>query len=124
MTILHRKTKVAVMPTYRRMCKPNIFLHLLVFIAIQEYYLFTYSLLMEMSKNEFLAHSTYTHGYRKTIIIGKSLRANFAFTIIVASCFHAVNFATWLSIILLCSGDVHPNPGPSTTSSSDSLSSS
>ena len=59
-----------------------------------------------------------------TIIMGKSLRAIFSFTLIVVICFLAVNFATWLSIILLCSGDIHPNPGPSTTSSSDSLSSS
>ena len=123
MTVLHKKTKVAVMPTYRRMCKLNIFLHLLVFIVLHKYYLFTYSLLMEMSKNEYLAHNTYMHGYRRTTIMGKSLRANYAFTLIVAICFLAVKFATWLSIILLCSGDVHPNPGPSTTSS-DSLSSS
>lgn len=124
MTILHRRTKVAIIPTYRRMCKLNIFLHLLMFIALHKYYLFTYSLLMERSKYEFLAHTICVHGYRKTIIVGKSLRVNFAFTLTVAICFLVVNFVTWLSIILLCSGDIHPNPGPSTTSSSDSLSSS
>ena len=124
MTILHRKTKAAVMPTYRRMCKLNIFLHLLVFISLHEYYLFTYSLLMEVSKKEFLAYNTCMPGYRKTDTMGKSLRGNFAFTLIVVICFFTVNFATWLSIILLCSGDIHPNPSPSTTSSSDSLSSS
>ena len=79
---------------------------------------------MEMSKNEFLAQNTCMHSYRKTIIMGKSLRASYAFTLIVAICFLAVHFATRLSTILLCSGDVHQNPGPSTTSSSESLSSS
>ena len=79
---------------------------------------------MEVSKKEFLAYKTCMHGYRKTVIMGKSLRENFAFTLIVVICFLAVNFAKWLSIILLCSGDIHPNPGPSTTSSSDSSSSS
>ena len=95
MTVLHRQTKVAVMPIYRRMCKLNIFLHLLVFIVLHKYYLFTYFLLMEMSKNEYLAHYTYMHGYRMTTIMGKFLRANYAFTLIVAICFLAVNFATW-----------------------------
>ena len=74
---------------------------------------------MEMSKNGFLAHNTCMHGYRMTTIMGKSLRANYAFTLIVAICSLVVNFATWLSIILLCSGDVHPNRDPSTTSSAD-----
>ena len=32
--------------------------------------------------------------------------------------------ATWLAVLLLCSGDVHPNPGPLSTSSASSISSS
>ena len=42
----------------------------------------------------------------------------------ITSCFLAFVFALWLSVILLCSGDVHPNPGPLSTSSSNSSSSS
>ncbi|MES9991692.1 MAG: reverse transcriptase domain-containing protein, partial [Candidatus Thiodiazotropha sp.] len=124
MTLLYRKTKVAVMPTYHRMCKLNIFIHLLVFFALHKYYLVTYSLLIAVLKTEFLGHNIRTHSHRKTTMLGKSMRANFSFTLIIATCFLVINFATWLSIILLCSGDIHPNPGPSTTSSSDSLSNS
>ena len=32
--------------------------------------------------------------------------------------------ATWLALLLLCSGDVHPNPGPLSTSSASSISTS
>ena len=38
--------------------------------------------------------------------------------------FSITEFAAWLTIILLCSGDVHTNPGPSSSSLSDSISSS
>lgn len=39
---------------------------------------------------------------------------------IIITCFSCVVLETWLTVLLLCSGDVHPNPGPLSTSSGDS----
>ena len=115
-----RKTTVAVTPVYRRMCNFNMLVHLLVFLALHLCPTNIYVILLEVKKSEFLAHNIYAHGKRKPITLGKSMRANSGFTITIITCFLAVVFALWLSVILLCSGDVHPNPGPSSTSSSDS----
>ena len=38
----------------------------------------------------------------------------------MALCFSFVAFATWLVLLLFSCGDVHPNPGPLSTSSSSS----
>ena len=73
-------------------------------------------------KSEFLAHNIYTHGKCKPYTLGKSMKANSGFTLTIVTCFLAFVFALWLSVILLCTGDVHPNPGPSSTSSDDSSS--
>ena len=45
------------------------------------------------------------------------------FSFIVVYSLFAFVVATWLAVLLLCSGDVDPNPGPSSVSSTESLSS-
>ena len=59
---------------------------------------------------------------RTSFIPGKSFQANTRLTSIIFTCLSCVVFGTWLRIILLCSVDVHPNPGPSSTPSSVSVS--
>lgn len=64
------------------------------------------------------------HGNRKAIIQAKSSQANADFIFNVALCFCIIVLATWLEMLLFRSGDVHPNPGPLSTSSSNSSNSS
>ena len=53
----------------------------------------------------------------KSFIPGKSFHGNTRFTFIYLTCFSFVVSGTWLNIILHCSGDVHPHPDPSLSSS-------
>ena len=125
MMLLGGNNRLAVMPTYRRMCRFNIFVHLISLLAIHNYILITYSILMILQGSEYLAHIDCRFSHcRKKILLGKSTIANARFVSVIVTCFLVTEFAFWLIIILLCSGDVHPNPGPSSTLSSDSLSSS
>ncbi|MCG7868583.1 MAG: endonuclease/exonuclease/phosphatase family protein [Candidatus Thiodiazotropha taylori] len=112
----------AVMPKYCRMCKFSISVHFMIIAALHLHVSLTYSFLTYITESEFLAYKTQMPG--KAIIPGKALQANSRFAFIIFTCLYCVVFGTWLNIILLCSGDVHPNPGPSSTSSSESASSS
>ena len=56
MMLLGGKNRLAVMPTYRRMCRFNIFVHLISLLAIHNYILITYSILMILQGSEYLAH--------------------------------------------------------------------
>ena len=110
----------AVMPKYCRMCKFSILVHLIIITALHLHVSHTYSFLTYIRDSEFLAHKTRMPG--KAIIAGKAFQANSRLAFVIFTCLFCVVFGTWLNIILLCSGDVQPNPGPSSTSSSDSVS--
>ena len=58
----------------------------------------------------------------KTITTGKTITANANFFTLTLLCLFSFEFLFWLTILLFCCGDIHPNPGPSTTSSMSSLS--
>ena len=75
---------------------------------------------MELQKSECLAHKTYMHNYsRRLTFLGKSYIANSRFVSLIVTSLYAIEFALWLNILLLCFGDVHPNPGAQSTPSSD-----
>ena len=51
----------------------------------------------------------------------KAFVCNFTFIYLICLLFAVINFSTWLtSLVLALSGDIHPNPGPSSTSSNTS----
>ena len=72
----------------------------------------TFSVLMVLRENKFLANKLYMHRNRKRLIAGKSLQANADLCGVV--------FATWLVLLLYSCGDVHLDPGPLSTSSTSS----
>ena len=77
MIIFPGNNKLAVMPTYNRMCRFSILMRLLTLFAIHKYYFCTYSVLLELQESECLAHKTYMHNYsRKLTFPGKSTIAN------------------------------------------------
>lgn len=75
-----------------------------------------------MTGNILRSHSIRFPGLYKSIAPGISNRANAHFFSIIASVFFTAVIETWLAILLLCAGDIHPNPGPSTLSSSSNSS--
>ena len=108
-------------PTYRRICKFNMFLHFTVVLAIYFNTLFIYSLIMSNDKCLILATRRIEHGPYRRLLPGTSAKSNAQFTPLILRTLLCTTFTTWLVILLLCSGDVHPNPGPpaSTYSTND-----
>ena len=122
MMLLTGKNRLIITPTYRRMCRFNVLLHLLFFLTIHKYYLASYSILAILQESENLARKSCMHIYSsKATLPEKPTVANIRFVSVVVTCFYITEFALWLNILLLCSGDVHPNPGPLSSSSSDSI---
>ena len=60
----------------------------------------------------------------KHIKPGKAFTLNRKFTVVSMYILIVVHLITWLSILLLRSGDIKPNPGPSSVSSTSNLSNS
>ena len=120
MTFAYGKNRVAVLPTYRRMCKFIILIHFLALTVLYKTNTCTFSVLMLLLENEHLAHKLYMHRNRKKLTAGKSLQANADFILNLGLCFSFVVFTTWLVLLLYSCGDVHPNPGPLSTSSTSS----
>ena len=119
--LLTGKNRLIITPTYRRMCWFNVLLHLLFFLTVR-YYLASYSILAILQESENLARKSCMHIYSSEAALpGKSTVANVRFVSVVVTCLYIIEFALWLNILLLCSGDVHPNPGPLTSLSSDSI---
>ena len=125
MTLLLGKNRLSVMPTYRRMSIFNILVHLLGLLAIHNHNLASYSILVSLQQNECLAYKDCMHiNPRKLVLLENATIANVRFLSVTITCFSAIDFALLQTIIKLCSGDVHTNPGPSSTSSLDSTSNS
>ena len=118
-----KRSKTTVMPIYRRMCKFNLIMHLIIIVAIHFNAEDTLSLLSFIRNRSSLNHFDSVHGIRKRAIPGRLSKSNVEFSIIVVYSLFVFVYAAWLAVFLLCSGDVHPNPGPSSVSSIESLSS-
>ena len=87
-----------VMPLYRRACAFNLSLHLLFMIAL-------------------LPHNLCYRKYGEPSI---TARNNTTFTIRCLTLLFVSNVTTLLFILLLCAGDIQPNPGPLSVASSSS----
>ena len=96
---------------------------MLIYVVIHLNVTFAYSLLSSILIGINLNNAIPKHGIRKRAIPGKSSKANVIFSFLVVYSSFAFVVAAWLAVLLLCSGDVHPNPGPSSVPSSESLSS-
>ena len=114
--------KPANMPVYRRICQYNISIHLLFLFSLQSQILCTYSILL-MSV-ESINPKLRPFSQIKHIKPGKAFTLNRKFTVVSMYILIVVNLITWLSILLLRSGDIKPNPGPSSVSSTSNLSNS
>ena len=74
--------------------------------------LYSHSVLYDIIENSRLAKHIKTNGHHIIISPGKVIVDNFKFVMKSTQHFACLVSLTWLCILLLCSGDVHPNPGP------------
>lgn len=123
MTYSLEKDKIAVIPTYRRVCKFTAFSHLLLLLAFVNNNVFIYSTLSSLTGSNLRSQNILYPGFHKLISPGKRAIANAHFVSLVVTVMFIVVSETWLVILLLCAGDIHPNPGPSSLSVSTSSSS-
>ena len=117
------RDKMTIISTYNRMFRFNLFIHFLVFMSLCQNDSHSFSVLISVKQNEHLSSNIIVRNYRKVLLQGKSGKANIFFTFwMILSLLYIVS-ATWLAFLLLLAGDVHPNPGPSRSSSVSSDSS-
>ena len=108
------------MANYRRIVAFNMCLHMLVLCSIYSKCTDTFSLLL---------HATTTCPiqipacYKKRVLASTKSISNSLFSKILILIILVADFSLWLSILLLYCGDIHPNPGPF-SSSNDSFDSS
>ena len=124
MTNVVCRDKLAIMPTYNRMFRFNLFIHLLVFMPLYLNDSYSFSVLISVQQTEHLYSSSTTRNNCKRLLQGKSVKANKIFTFWMIFCTLYIVSCTWLIFLLLLAGDIHRNPGPSTSSSVSSVSSS
>ena len=109
------------MPSYRCMCRFSLLLHISIMLHLQRHTLLGFSVLRSVQDNTTL----YTRQNRQKLLTwGRSYQTNFKFTKRLTFYFSITCFVTWLAVLLLLSGNVHPNPGPLSLSSVGSTSSS
>ena len=108
---------LAVMPIYRRIGRFVLLLHLLVLTAVYKHDIFTYSLLNSVQDSENLALNVHLHNCFKNIQLGTKMVANINWSLKIALSLSLIILSFWLVLLLFLSGDIHPNPGPSTPSS-------
>ena len=119
---------VNVMPKYRCTFAFTILFHLLLFMGLQAHDFSAYSVLRAIKYNEASTRKAPLHYYSQTVINGKHYMSNVVFTNILILILITTIIATWAYSLLLCCGDIHPHPGPvsstSTISNDSSLSNS
>ena len=111
-------SKIAIMPEHRCICNFKFLLHLILLLHIYSNILYCYSLILSYENRKTLNH--FIKKTRRTIHVSqsKAWKANAQFSLFVVGTFMYIVFTTWLTILLLCSGVIHPNPGPTSHSSS------
>ena len=98
MMLLFGKNELAVMATYRRTCRFNIFVHLLGLLAIHGVISSTYSIFMTLQQSGWTAYKVclYTN-LRKIVLDGRAATANLRFPMAIMRYSHK----SWPVIILI-----------------------
>ena len=120
----HINLMVNVMPKYRCTFTFTILFHLLLFMGLQAHDFSAYSFLRAIKYNEASTRKASLHYCSKSAINGKHYMSNVVFTNILILLFITTIIATWAYSLLLCCGDIHPHPGPVSSTSTISIDSS
>ena len=112
--------KIAVMKTYRCNFNFAMVIHIVLFLTvicnIDDLLSLRFSIHESLFQEERIKPSCQCRKLTKSV---KCL-ANQSFSLFLVKLLIALILITWLSCILLMSGDIHPNPGPALTSSTSS----
>ena len=100
----------------------NLSLHLLFLIALQPRIAHTYSLFSWLKANASKTKGVNLFCLCKLVEPGTAAKKNAKFTIQCIIFLLVLNVVLWLFVLLLCAGDIYPNPGPQSVSSSSSSS--
>ena len=117
------KRLTAVMPVYHRACRFSGLLHLILLLNFHTHMYHAFSIFRSVSSSGSLSSQIVNFNSQR-ISLGETYSKNVNLTMRITNIFITVCFVTWLYILLLCCGDVHPNPGPTSSASNDSFSSS
>ena len=117
--------QVTVMPTYCRVCRVSLLMHLLIFHITRVQFVSSFSILISAKDAAVLARRAASTNIPESVFNCRKLWKNIAFSLNLSFYFTTSLRSAWLSVLLLSlSGNVHPNPGPlsetSSSSSSDS----
>ena len=77
-----------------------------------------FSISLYLCNNAYIADKIVCWQMLKHILPGKRLKSNIAFTRLVCSLLFTLVTVTWTLCIMMQAGDIHPNPGPATVSTS------
>ena len=94
---------------------------MLTCLTIHHQTLYSYSITISIKQNQVLPYLCAKHSYSKRTIPGKEYKTNQEYTtFVLGNFYHMVFSLLMVHLLLLQSGDVHPNPGPSSVSSDTS----
>ena len=105
--ICYLNGSVAVMSRYQHKLRR---VHLLFLFDIHGSSICSMSMLLNIYSNEIIMKTVKCPG--KRVVVGKTDLCNIYLSKLFMSCLFVGIFVTWLVILILLSGDVHPNPGP------------
>ena len=77
-----------------------------------------FSISLSLCSNARIADEIVCWQMLKHILPGKRLKSNIAFTRLVCSLLFSLVTVMWTLCIMMQAGDIHPNPGPATASTS------
>ena len=109
MTKPRKQNMLVVMPVYRRIYAFNLSLHLLFLIALQPRTAHTYSLFSWLKANASKTKGVNLFSLCKRVEPGTAAKRNAKFTIQCIILLLVLNVVTWLFVLLLCAGDIHPS---------------
>ena len=113
-----KQSKVAVMPVYRPRYTLNITLHSIFLLTLNCHLIHAFSMLSVILDSTSKTQDLILPCQLRSTIPNLRSRSNVKFSCKSLLLLIITVFTLWLTILLLCSGDIHPNPGPSSNASS------
>lgn len=110
-----------VMHSYSLPCRFALLLHAVILLQVDRRDI--YSVTMAIREENVAAEKASCHFLSKRLVMGNAYEKNISFTYNVAAFLFMLVLVTWLRALLVESGNVHPNPGPYSPSSTATTSS-
>lgn len=118
------KHSAGVMHSYSPVFKFALLIQFVILLPICCKGMYLYSFILAIHENIDRVDEISLHIMTKKILLSNVHRSNIQFTQDIVTKSSIIVISTWLLVLLLISGDVHPHPGPYSSSSFDGSSSS